>query len=517
MYDNGSMPELPDPTPWTPSTDPGLVVGPTGYETAEDVTFAAELAELDRQDREELGSYDADLDAPPPWEVAPVSEDDLVTALAGSVHPADLQLLESIDPVDLSENLVRLDYLRALDRIDARSASLRAKAIVAVAGATSSGAYLAEVHLEQELATGRRTSRYAAGKAIEVSRALETTFPRFATALAAGEVSEAHCTILVEKTRVVADDTVLAEIERRVLPKAERLATGAFAGELTAVIARLDRDAAQRAKNARATRRVCTRQLEDGMGSLGLTHDWATIQAIAKTVADDGDCLRIERGGATAVIDGVEDATADACRADALAARILGDRAEDGSITWDRSQVAVTVNVVIDLPTLRGESDQIALVDGQPVPAEIGREYAAFATWWRRLVTDPVDGHLLDYGTATYLPDKLRRYVLARDGGCRNPSCTTRAASRMQMDHAEEFPTGASNSANCGALCTTCHQLKTAAYADVENSQADGSCTWVTAWGQRIHVPPRSVLPPEPEPPPPAEPEPPTVEDPPPF
>ena len=511
------MSELPDRTERPSSDGVEWRSELSPFATAEEAAFAAELAELDRQDREEQSSYDADLDAPPPWEDSAPSDDDLITALVGAAHPADLMLLDSIDPAALSENLVRLDYLRALDRIDAKSASLRARAIVSMAGATSSQAYLTEVHLEQELASGRRTSHYAAGKAIEIARALQTTFPAFATALAAGEISEAHCKILVEKTRVVADDAVLAEIERRVLPAAKRFATGEFAGEVTKVIARLDRDAAQRAKNARATRRVATRQLDDGMGHLGLTHDWATIQAIAKTVQDDGDCLRIERGGATAVSDGVHDATADACRADALAARILGDQAEDGAITWDRSQVAVTVNVVMDLPTLRGESDQIALVDGQPVPAEIGREYASFATWWRRFVTDPVDGHLLDYGTKTYLPAPLRRFVLARDGGCRNPSCTTRAASRMQMDHADEFPTGASDTANCGALCTTCHQLKTAGHTDIENSQPDGSCTWVTAWGQRIHVPPRSVLPPEPDPPPPANPEPPTPDDPPPF
>ena len=36
--------------------------------------------------------------------------------------------------------------------------------------------------------------------------------------------------------------------------------------------------------------------------------------------------------------------------------------------------------------------DRIAIVDGQPVPSEIGREIATFATWWRRLVTDPIDG-----------------------------------------------------------------------------------------------------------------------------
>ncbi len=309
---------------------------------------------------------------------------------------------------------------------------------------------------------------------------------------------------------------MLAEVERRVLPKAKRLAAGEFGGEVAKVIARLDRDAAQRAKNARATRPVWLRQLEDGMGYLGLTHDWPTIQAIAQTVRTEGDCLRVGRGGATAVAEGVEDATADACRADAFVARMLGERGEDGSMTWDRSQVAVTVNVVMDLPTLRGESDRIALVDGQPVPAESEREYASFATWWRRLVTDTVDGHLLDYGDKTYLPGKLRRFVLARDGGCRTPHCTTRAESRMQMDHADEFPEGSSSSGNCGCDCTTCHQLRTAGYGDILDSKADGSCTWVTAWGQRIHVPPSSVLPIDPDPPP-SEPAPSIPDDRPPF
>jgi hypothetical protein len=416
----------------------------------------------------------------------------------------------------LSENLNRVDYLRALDRVEGFVAAKRQDVLVAMVGSVSSEAYLPEVHLEHEISVARRTSRYAAGRAIEVARALATTFPGFAAALRAGEVSEAHCKVLVEKTRVVADVSVLAEIERRVLPKARRMPVGEFGGEVAKAIARLDRDAAERARKARATRRVWSRQLEDGMGYLGITHDWPTIQAMAGTIDTSGRCLQVQRGGSGAVADGVEDATADVCRADAAAAIVLGEAHEDGSVTWDREQVAVTVNVVMDLPTLRGEADQVALVDGQPVPGEIGREYAQFATWWRRLVTDPVDGHLLDYGTATYLPEKLRRFVFARDGGCRNPNCTTRAASRLQMDHAQEFPTGPSDAGNCGALCTTCHQLKTARHTDITGSTADGSCDWTTAWGQTLHVPPRSVLPVDPDPPP-DEPAPPTPDDPPPF
>ena len=157
------MQELPDPMPRTPSD--GVVWGSElpVYATAEERVFAAELAELDRQDRESQGWYDADLDEPPFSEVAPLSDDEVVAALAGQVHPADLLLLESIDPRSLSENLVRVDYLRALDRVEAFTASLRHKAIVSMAGATSTGSYLDEVHVEHELAVARHTSRYAAG------------------------------------------------------------------------------------------------------------------------------------------------------------------------------------------------------------------------------------------------------------------------------------------------------------------------------------------------------------------
>jgi hypothetical protein len=314
------------------------------------------LAELDHADREDTSFYDADLDAPPAWEVDVLADDEVVASLSGQVGAADLLLLDSIDPRSLSENLNRMVYLRALDRVEGFVAAKRHEVIVAMVGARSCEAYLPEVHLEHEIAMARRTSRYAAGRAIEVARALATTFPGFAAALRDGEVSETHCKILVEKTRVVADEDVLAEIERRVLPKAKRMPAGELGGEVARVIARLDRDAAARAKNARATRRVWSRQLEDGMGYLGVTHDWPPIQAMAETIGTAGRCLQVERGGSGAVAEGVEGATADACRADALAAVVLGERHEDGSFTWDREQVAVTVNVVMDLPTLRGAS-----------------------------------------------------------------------------------------------------------------------------------------------------------------
>jgi hypothetical protein len=266
-----------------------------------------------------------------------------------------------------------------------------------------------------------------------------------------------------------------------------------------------------------------------------MVHDTSTITAIKATLDADAAALRAQRrtpadevrdaavaAGEDAaravwsttdphVLDSAfDDATGTligACRADALAARILGTTRETGDIDWAPTPAAVQVQLVIDLQTLRGEADRHCLLDGQPVPAKIGRDLAGYATAFRRMVTDPVDGHLLDYGDQTYLPAPLRTYVLARDGGCRAPGCTSRDPRKLQMDHAIPFPDGPSDTANTGGACLADHQLKTGGHARIENSASDGSCDWVTAWGQRIHIPARPFLHdpadhPDPDPPP---------------
>ena len=451
---------------------------------------------------ESISDVLADLGELPAWEVAPLTDDDLVLGLVGPAVASDLMLLESIDPASLTTHRAKLAYVKAVDRAGAFATSLRHRAEVALVGECAGTEFLPEVHKAHELSVARRTSRHAASKEITVARRLATVFPGFAEALNAGAVSEAHCATLVSRTRHVDDPEVLARIEAQVLPSARRLPVARFADEVAAAVSALDEDAPARVRRARATRGVHARQLEDGMGQLTVTHEWSTIRALAAANDDDARALQLDRGGAEAVGAGSTDASLDACRADMVAARMLGTARDDGSVVWDRNNVQVVVNVVMDLDTLRGEADRVALVDEQPVPAEIAREVAEAATWWRRLVTDPVEGHLLDYGRATYLPARLRTFVLARDGGCRTPMCTTRASRRLQMDHAIEFPDGVSDSGNCGGLCPIDHQLKTHGFADITESRSDGSCTWTTLWGQVVHVPPRRVLPLDPDPPP---------------
>ena len=472
----------------------------------------------------------------------------LLEAREGGASATDLALLEAVDAASLGEVHEQVTYLQRCDRVVARAHALRAGALVALAGAEPTGAYQTEVHLEHEVAVASRTSRHAAGKSIETSRSLARTFPAFADALSDGEISLGHCTVLVERTRVVVDADALANIERVGLVRARRMTVGEFAHELGALIARFDPDAASRAVRAREHRRVSVRRIEDGLGFLGMVDDWTTIKAVHERITADAKVMQAQRRAQQAAEQAADDAAAtgampddaaelaaqagraaavdvasmadddvrlDACRADALAARVLGtpagpnddgDRADDpGTVVWERDPSAsVEVRLVIDLATLRRETDNPCLLDGAPIPAELGRELASYAKAWRRMVTDPVDGHLLDYGTRAYLPGPLRDYVQARDGRCCAPGCTTSAESRLEMDHAVPFPVGGSDPTNAHMLCTTCHQLKTAGLVDVVDPGDDGSATWVTAWGQTVWIPPRSYLPDaEPLPPPP--------------
>ncbi len=189
-----------------------------------------------------------------------------------------------------------------------------------------------------------------------------------------------------------------------------------------------------------------------------------------------------------------EEPDADTARADALAARVLGTLNPDGSVVWDRAtSVVFEGHLVIDFLTLTRERDRVALLDGQPLPPQIAREYAAGITAWRRFVTDPATDHLIDVG-ARYTDQTLHRFILARDI-CRNPVHEhIPTSTRLQMDHAEEAPHGPTSADNCGGICIPSHQLKTARRVDITDSGADGSCTWTTRAGQVVHIPPRPFL-----------------------
>ena len=135
---------------------------------------------------------------------------------------------------------------------------------------------------------------------------------------------------------------------------------------------------------------------------------------------------------------------------------------------------------------------------------------------WRRLVTDPLSGTLLDHGRTTYHPPAaLGDFVRARDQHCRFPHCRRRATD-AELDHVVGWADdGGTSAANLRAHCPHHHRLKHRAGWRVE-AHPDGRLTWITPTGHRHTTEPHDygVGPPAP-PPAPAAPE--ADPDPPPF
>ena len=136
---------------------------------------------------------------------------------------------------------------------------------------------------------------------------------------------------------------------------------------------------------------------------------------------------------------------------------------DDSAHRWtSRSALRTHVQVTVGLGTLlRLDEEPGDLAGHGPITAATARDLAfASGSIWRRLVTDPVTGYLLDYGRKTYRPPAaLADHVRARDVTCRTPNCT-RPASKCQLDHIISWPAGATSEVNLATECDHDHRLK---------------------------------------------------------
>jgi hypothetical protein len=165
------------------------------------------------------------------------------------------------------------------------------------------------------------------------------------------------------------------------------------------------------------------------------------------------------------------------------------------------------VQVVMAHSTLIGADNQpCELVGYGPVPADLAREIAADAVW-RRLITDPLSGTLLDYGEKVYKPPAgLANFVRARDGYCRSPICRRRALD-AELDHVVPWPKGPTCEPNLASGCTHDHHCKHAPGWQVI-ARPGGLIEWITPTGHRYasepfdyrpEPPPMRVLDPDPD------------------
>lgn len=439
--------------------------------------------------------------------IADESEDFVLDLLRKQAGIDVLGQLINIDPFTLSKPR-RIDYLAALEKQTGWLQALMQKAIVAVAGDQPSEAESMWSGVDdaerEEVASALRLSPNTAQIRIDVARTLTNHLPATCSALATGEISAAHATVIAKESAEIisrgASESVISELEEKAIAHAEFHTPSQVANKVRATIAKLAptefEDAVAIARDAR---KVSLFPESDGMCTLVAflpAQDAQTIMLaidkLARVNAQDSE-LNIENNASNKLGNLNKDRrTIDMKRADALSqlASAYLSNTLDEKLSHRRP---VTVNLTIDLPTLLGLAENPGQIAGYgAIPASVARELAADAKW-RRFITDPITGNLIDYGRQSYEPPQdLKDFLIARDQTCRFPGCR-QSARRSDIDHAKAWDDGGQTSAdNLGVLCRRHHQMKTHGGWKL-TSNSDGSCEWISPLGRKYFVPPRPV------------------------
>jgi len=400
-----------------------------------------------------------------------------------------LSQLIDIDPISLSRS-ARIDYLSALERQSSWLQAAMQRAIVAVAGNEPSQAENLWTGVDEsereDIASALRLSGSTAQMRIDVARTLVNHLPNVCSALAVGDISPAAATVIARESASAIRDGLsplaIFTIEQKALAYAEFHTPAQIANNVRTALAKIAPEEFESAvTTATDARRVSCYRESDGM---------STIVAILPAV----DAQLVMAAIEALVIESPDDARSmDMKRADALthlATQIL--RESQDEVRPHRRPISV--NVTVDLPTLLGLAENPGQLAGYgAIPASLARSLASDARW-RRFITDPTTGALLDYGRESYDPPQaLVDFLVARDRTCRFPGC--RAPARLaDLDHAQSWEEGGSTSAqNLGALCRRHHRLKTHGGWKL-SSELDGSCAWTSPEGKQYFVPARNAL-----------------------
>ncbi|MFF0268743.1 hypothetical protein [Kribbella sp. NPDC004536] len=145
------------------------------------------------------------------------------------------------------------------------------------------------------------------------------------------------------------------------------------------------------------------------------------------------------------------------------------------------------IEVLIPITTLLGMDDDPAELAGYgPIPASMARRIAAGGTW-RRLLTDPTNGTVVEASTTRHDPGAVvTETLLARHPVCAWPGCN-RVSRECDRDHGTPFArSGETRLAGLAPFCEYHHLIKdTPAWGWSTINHSDGSVTLTAPTGHR--------------------------------
>ncbi|HST49860.1 DUF222 domain-containing protein [Jatrophihabitans sp.] len=228
-----------------------------------------------------------------------------------------------------------------------------------------------------------------------------------------GQISYRHAEVICEQAWSVPAG-LITPFEALAVARAADQTVSQLRQAARRAVTRIDPGGAERRHQQALTgRKVGLQPAEDGMVLLPVLLD-----------APQGQLIFTRLTAAATLLPATDCRTMDQKRADLLVDAVLSGLPHDALPELQGRRPSI--QIVVSADTLLGLDDESADLAGYgPITAETARRYAADQSGtWRRLLTDPDTGALLDIGRDTYRPaQRLRDFVQARDGVCCFPTC----------------------------------------------------------------------------------------------
>jgi hypothetical protein len=378
-------------------------------------------------------------------------------------------------PIDELADIELIEVLQHTERQRARTDALQVRVMARLSQLRPDPRYVGD-----EVAAALNWAPPTASNKVKTAVDLVTRLPQAVAALDRGEIDFPKACALVEWTAPLSIDQA-REVAAVVLPWSAGRTVGAMRQKLSREIIKIDPDGAAARTRARRTRRTVEyRPLPDGMAELLIYDSADRIRALYQLL--DYLARRAKAAG--------DKCPLDALRTDALMDLILGPN-------WER--VKIELRITVPASVMAGVSDHPAHLHGYgPIASGTLWELAGKSAFWRRIVTDPATGTVMEVSRRNP-PGQLREYLATRTPTCVGVGCN-RPAESCEVDHTVDYAKGgATAEANTGPACKH-HNLSKVNGGWTLEQPTPGYFVWTSPAGLTYEVHPEPVVDPTPDP-----------------
>jgi hypothetical protein len=404
-----------------------------------------------------------------PDDAAEPAADRLAELLANAPANRPTAALAELDARQLSA-AAQVDLLELLQQQQNWLAAATARALAAIEATDRSGQ-----NLSQELVSlALRIPLITAQNKLKTAHSLVHDLPVTIKLLEQGRISARHAEAATQMSWRLPPEHLPA-FEARIAQRAPDQTLPRFRQALRRAAIALDpATAEQRHQRAAADRRVVFQPVEDGMAELQVLLPAPQAQSMFSRLTAAARLLPSE-----------DPRSMDQKRADLLVDAVLSGLPIDALPTSSGLRPCIQITVSAD--TLLGLDDAPAELAGYgTITADTARRLAADQSGtWRRLLTDPDTGGLLDIGQFRYRPSRrLKDFVIARDSRCVFPTCN-QPGYRCDYEHIRPFRQGGRTTRGNGAPACRRHNNCKINTGWRYQRDPDGGYTWRTATGHR--------------------------------